>query len=217
MLATWRKRLGTGDTMADPDKPIPISCPNPRCPQPNDVQKVSIIVQEGTTKGTVAQEGTTKGANAGKYSITSQNELSAALAAPAEPQRVWKAGSISYVLLFYLSFGFLLGLLSFILFSVSEEFALLNGQGQAVPFGDFIQTLLASSSISIFFGLIIFGPELPYRYNHAKWAKKKALWDQLYYCRRCDSVFNPKDPKDTNPPDPNRTFVPAKDIKKLLV
>jgi hypothetical protein len=185
---------------------IPINCPNPYCPQPNDVQKVSIIVQEGTTKGM----------NAGKYGITSQNELSAALAAPAEPKRVWKAGRISFALLFYLSFGLLLGFLSFILFSVSEEFALLNGQGQAVPFGDFLQTLLASLSISIFFGLIIFGPELPYRYNHSRWAKKKAIWDQLYYCHRCDSVFNPKDPKDTHSPDPDCTFVPAKDMKKLL-
>src|SRR5215469_2484959 len=198
--------------MADPDKPIPIHCSNPRCPQPNDVQKVSIIVQEGTTKGTATKEGAT----AGKYSITSQNQLTVVLAAPAEPQRVWKAGGISSVLLFYLSFGFILGLLSLILISVSEETALLNGQEQAVSFGDFIQSLLASASISIFFGLIIFGPELPYRYNHAKWAKKKAIWDQLYYCRRCDNVFNPKDPKDTGPPDLNHTFVPAKDMKKLL-
>jgi hypothetical protein len=188
------------------DKSVPISCPNPRCPQPNDVQKVSIIVQEGTTKGTVAQEGTTKGT---KFSIKSQNELSAALAVPAEPHRVWKAGRISYALLFYLSFGFLLGFLSFILFSVSEAFALLNGQGQAVSFGDFIQTLLAALSISIFFGLIIFGPELVYRYNHAKWVKKKAKWDELYYCHRCDTVFNPT--------DPYGAFVPAKGMEKLLV
>src|SRR5215472_784499 len=110
--------------MADPDKPIPIHCPNPRCPQPNDVQKVSIIVQEGTTKGTATQEG----AKAAKYSVKSQNQLSVTLAAPVEPQRVWKAGGISSILLFYLSFGFILGLLSFILISVSEEIALLNGQ-----------------------------------------------------------------------------------------
>jgi hypothetical protein len=202
--------------MVDPDQSIPISCPNPRCPQPNDIQKVSIIVQEGTTKGTATQQGAPKGTSAQKFTITSQNELSAALAAPAEPQRVWKAGRISYVLLFYLSFGFLLGLLTVILVSVSEELALLNGQGQAVPFGDFIQTLLASSSISIFFGLIIFGPELVYRYSHARWAKKKALWDQLYYCHRCDSVFNPKDLKDIKPPGPDPKFVPAKGMKKLL-
>jgi hypothetical protein len=169
---------------------------------------VSIIVQEGTTKGTVAQEKAPKGKTAANYSVKSQNELSVALAAPAEPQRVWKAGGISSVLLFYLSYGFILGLLSFILISVSEEIALLNGQGQAVSFGDFTQTLLASSSISIFFGLIILGPELVYRYNHAKWAKKKAKWDELYYCRRCGTVFNPT--------DPYGAYVPAKNMKKLL-
>ena len=189
----------------------PISCPNPRCPQPHDVQKVSIIVQEGTTKGTVAQEGTPKGAIAGKYSVTSQNALSAALAAPEEPKILWQGGRISYALLFFLTFGFLLGIFSFILFSVSEEIALLNGHGEAAPFGDFITTLIFSLSISIVFGLFIYA----YWLDHARWAKAKALWDQLYYCHRCDSVFNPKDDKDTTK-DPDRTFVPASQMKKLL-
>jgi hypothetical protein len=182
----------------------PISCPNPVCPQPQDVQKVSIIVQQGTTLGTAA----------GQNSIISQNALSAALAAPAEPKALLQAGGRSYVILFVLSFGFILGFFSFILFSVSEEFALLNGQGQPVSFGDFIETVLISLSISIVFGLFIYIGFF-YRHNHAKWAKAKAIWDQLYYCPHCDTVFKPPDPK--VPLDPHPTYVHASKMKKLLV
>jgi hypothetical protein len=176
----------------------PISCPNPVCPQPHDVQKVSIIVQQGTSQGMIA----------GQYSMTSQNALSAALAAPAEPKPVWPAGRISYAMLVILSFGFLLGFFTFILFSVSEEFALLSRQGQAVSFGDFIETILISLSISVCFGLFMY-VGFAYRRGHAKWVKAKAKWDGLYYCHRCDTVFNPN--------DPYGAYAPASKMKKLLV
>ena len=182
--------------------PQSISCPNPACPQSSDVQKVSIIVQKGTVQGMLA----------GSYSIRTQSELSSALAAPPEPESPRQSGSISSALLYLLPFGFFLGAFSVILIMTTEGIALTNGQGQEVQAEDFVKILLISLDITILFGLFSYGaivvPAREYRREHSKWVKAKAIWEELYYCNRCDNVFNPA--------DPDYTPVPASHIKELL-
>jgi hypothetical protein len=186
--------------------PQRISCPNLACPQPSDVHKVSIIVQQGTVQGMLA----------GSYSIRTQSELSSALAAPPEPQSPRQSGSISNALLYLLPFGFFLGAFSVILIMTTEGIALTNGQGQAAPAGDFVKILLISLGITIFFGLFSYGalvvPAREYRREHSKWVKAKAIWEELYYCNHCDNVFYADDPD----PDPDYKPVPASHMKDLL-
>jgi hypothetical protein len=178
-----------------------ISCPNPVCPQPQDVQKVSILVLQGTLARSTKS-----------YSITAQTELSKLLALPPEPKPPREEGSISNALLFLLPVCFLLAAFSFILFITAEAIAIVDGQGQAAPVDEFLTTLLITFGVMIFFGLCsyvaLIGPERSYRRRHAAWVKSKAIWDELYYCIHCDTVFNPADPL--------WTAVPASQMKELL-
>lgn len=179
-----------------------IGCPNPVCPQPQDVQKVSILVLQGTGQGTLAES----------KSITGQTELSKLLAAPLEPKPPRDEGSISNALLYLLPVGFLLGAFSFILFVSAEAIAIVDSQGQVVPGDEFLKVLLITLGIVIFFGLFsyiaLIGPARRYRRRHATWVKAKAIWEELYYCTHCDTVFNPADPL--------WAAVPASQMKELL-
>jgi hypothetical protein len=178
-----------------------ISCPNRVCPQPQDVQKVSILVLQGTLARSTKS-----------YSITAQTELSKMLAAPPEPKPPRGERSIFNVLLFLLPVGFFLGAFSFILFITAEGIAIVDGQGQAVPVDEFLKTLLITFAVMLYFGLFsyiaLIGPERSYRRRHAAWVKAKAIWDELYYCHHCDTVFNPADPL--------WMAVPASHMKELL-
>jgi hypothetical protein len=178
-----------------------ISCPNLVCPQPQDVQKVSILVMHGTLARSTKS-----------YSITAQTELSKMLAAPAEPKHPRDEGSIPNALLFLLPVGFFLGAFSLILFITAEAIAIVDAQGQAAPPVEFLEVILITFGVTFFFGLFsyiaLIGPVRSYRRRHATWVKEKATWDELYYCHHCDTVFNPADPL--------WTAVPARHMKELL-
>jgi hypothetical protein len=178
-----------------------ISCPNPVCPQPQDVQKVNILVLQGTLAR-----------SSKSYSIKAQTELSKMLAAPPEPKHPRDVGSISNALLFLLPVCFFLGAFSFILFFTTEAIAIVDAQGQAAPPVEFLQVILITFGVTIFFGLCsyfaLIGPVRSYRRRHATWVKAKAIWEELYYCHHCDTVFNPADPL--------WMAVPASHMKELL-
>jgi hypothetical protein len=180
-----------------------ISCPNLVCPQPNDVQKVSVFVLQG--QGTLATPFRSS-------RITGQTELSKMLAAPVEPKHPRDEGSLSNALLFLLPVAFFLGAFSFILFITAEAIAIVDAQGQAAPPVEFLEVVLITFGVTIFFGLCsyfaLIGPVRSYRRRHARWLKEKAMWEELYYCHHCDTVFNPIDPL--------WMAVPARHMKELL-
>jgi hypothetical protein len=144
--------------------------------------------------------------------ITGQTELSKMLAAPAEPKHPRDEGRIPYVLLFLLPVCFLLGAFSCILFISAEAIAIVDAQGQAAPLVEFLQVILITFGVTIFFGLssyfALIGPLRSYRRRHAAWVKKMAIWEELYYCRHCDTAFDPTDPL--------WKAVPASHMKELL-
>jgi hypothetical protein len=182
-----------------------IHCPNPICPNPQDVQKVNVLVLQGTGQSTVAHPL--------RFSrITGQTELSKMLAAPVEPKYPRNQGTIPFALRFLLPVCFFLGAFSFILFISAEAIAVVNAQGEAAPLVEFLQVILITFSITLFFGLssyfALLGPLRTYRRRHAKWVKEKAIWEQLYYCHHCDTVFDPTDPL--------WKAVPGSRIKELL-
>jgi len=93
---------------------------------------------------------------------------------------------------------FFLGAFSFILFFTAEALAIVDAQGQAAPLVEFLQVILITFGVTVFFGLssyfALLGPLRSYRRRHAKWVKAKAIWERLYYCHHCDTVFDPTDP-----------------------
>ena len=182
-----------------------ISCPNPICPQPQDVRKVSILVLQGSGQVTLAESSKSS-------SLTGQTGLSKLLAAPPEPKPPRDDGSMSYALLYLLPVGFLVAAFSFILFITAEAIVIVDEQGQGVPIDELLRILLITVGIMLFFGLFsyvaLIGPLRRYRRRHATWLKAKAIWDELYYCHHCDTVFNPADPL--------WAAVPASQMKELL-
>jgi hypothetical protein len=174
----------------DPMMEHRISCPNPVCPQPHDVQKVNVLVLQGSGQGTVTHP-------LRSSHITGQTELSKMLAAPAPPKHPWDEGGASYALLFLLPVCFLIGAFSLILFISAEAIAIVDAQGQAAPLLEFVQVILVTFGITLFFGLssyfALIGPRRLYRRRYAAWVKAKAIWEELYYCHHCDTVFNPAD------------------------
>jgi hypothetical protein len=180
-----------------------ISCPNTVCPQPNDVQKVSVFVLQG--QGTLVTPFRSS-------RITSQTELSKMLAAPVEPKHPRDEGSLSNALLFLLPVAFFIGAFSIILFITSEAIAIVDAQAQAAPPAEFLQGVLITFSVTTFFGLCsyfaLIGPVRSYRRRHKTWVKAKAMWEELYYCHHCDTVFHPENPL--------WIPVPARHMKELL-
>jgi hypothetical protein len=53
----------------------------------------------------------------------------------------------------------------------------------------------------------IFLVNMENRAAYRPWLRKSATWDQLYYCIRCGSVFNPNE---------HGRFVPASRMNELL-
>jgi hypothetical protein len=167
-----------------------IRCPNPTCPQPEDVQKVSIVVRSATIEGL----------EPGHYNV--MTSLSKQLEAPAQPEYSDKWGwkLLAWVLaLGYLSLASL------------AEFAFLTAGITALPPGDtptpaaFLVFGIGTSAI--FLWIIIWHRLTANRYR--RWKKATRVWDQLYYCKHCGSVFNPN-------VENGEHYVQASQTKELL-
>ena len=167
-----------------------IRCPNPVCPLPEDVQKVSVVVSSGTIEGL----------KPGQYSVMSS--LSKQLAAPPQPEYTDKWGwkLIAWVIaLGYLSLASL------------TEFGLLTAGIAVLPAGDtptppaFL--VFGIGSGAIFVWILIWHRVTANQFR--RWHKAKDKWDQLYYCKHCGSVFNPNAGE-------GATYVPVSHMKELL-
>jgi hypothetical protein len=160
-----------------------IQCPNPVCPQPDDVQKASLVSQERTALNLVGAA----------WQLQPPDR-------PADGNwGCWAVGGVIF-------FGLFAVLMAYIFVVTAFE---LNG----VQYGDFEywgNLALAGGLFVVSVGSIY----LTFSYHRAAaseipaWERKLAKWDQLYYCNRCGSVFNPSE---------GDKFVPASHMKELLV
>ena len=173
-----------------------IQCPNPVCPQPDDVQKVSVVVGSGTTEGL-------QRFSSGTYSV--QSSLSRQLSAPTAPENrgAWEGGSIVLMaILIFLS----LPVFTAIAYTIQRGFDYVANDGAAVTFF-FI-------GVGCLGGIVLL---VAYKRREAAAYRKKyathflaiGKWNRLYYCNRCGSVFDPSDAA--------HRFVPASQMNDLLV
>lgn len=166
-----------------------ISCPNPECPQPDAVQKVGIIVSEGESHGRVGQMQSWPG-----YATYSQTALSAQLACPREHAN---EGKWDLEALFWITVGILV-----------SGFAILSGIGGIIGSPASMQstsnyTLGVIGAFAVGLGVGFWDiytirskarKAREYTVSHEQWIKVVSIWERLYYCHRCGSVFDPTNP-----------------------
>ncbi len=179
-----------------------IHCPNPVCPQPDDVQKVSLIVASGTRQQAVTPY----------YSVTTMNALSEQLAegAPARPENKGKWGSGSVVTMLVLGFFLFFGVLALVEV-ILYTFGLLPGRVKSAVELFYLSPLIFGVVPAIIMVALVRykrAAAAKFKTDFAEWSRKQARWESLYYCNRCGSVFNPTE---------GDRFVPASRMKELLV
>ena len=181
---------------------LPNRYPNPVCPQPDDVQQVRVVYDRGTPQHHVEWQG---------------SALSQQLAPPAWPGQNggWAttlrwAGRVGCTVL-----AGLLSAIGFFGFAAMVGGVLMYHN--IPPF----ETLPAALATSGFLGLAVVpggifvlsvvaayrGADTDYRRARAARQRMQSKWEQLYYCRQCDSVFNPNE---------GGRFVPASCVQELL-
>jgi hypothetical protein len=67
--------------------------------------------------------------------------------------------------------------------------------------------ILLSATVVVWIVLYKVINAIKYNRSFRVWFRAQAKWDQLYYCNRCGSVFNPNE---------HGRFVPASRMKELL-
>ncbi len=169
-----------------------IRCPNPMCPQPDDVRKVSVIAEEMNALNMMG--------------VTGQ------LQAPERPPNGGRWGCMVATLIISVPIA---------LIGIAGLFSSLAGLSgllppPANPSNNFTPTVgaLVSLGYTLVFGGISVWAVYSQRKGAAQWKRAypawqraMARWEQLYYCNRCGSVFNPNEPG---------RFVPASRMKELL-
>jgi hypothetical protein len=168
-----------------------IQCPNPTCPQPDDVERVSEVQERGIDG-------------------FRQTPLSRVLNPPERPGTpLEEQDGCAPAFWLMLFFGSGLGSL-----------ALAGYYYSANPVSDkFALNVLIALVIGIL--LMIIGVEVlaatrrgastantKFIREGTAWQAAVAKWDELYYCNRCGSVFNPTE---------GGRFVPASRMKELLI
>ena len=168
-----------------------IRCLNPLCPQPDDVQKVSAVYESGTDE-------------------LRQTSLSRKLSPPERPGTpLEEQDGCAPAFWLMLCFGGGLGSL-----------VLAGYYYSANPLSDkFALNVVIALVLGVL--LMIVGVEVlaatrrgataanaKFIREGAAWQAALARWDELYYCNRCGSVFNPTE---------GDRFVPASRMKELLV
>ncbi len=164
-----------------------IRCPNPVCPQPNDVQQVSAVAQN-------------------RYSLN-QSPVAWQLLPPEPPVDRRRSGWV--ILATVLVSLFPLGGTAVVIIA----FNVLVGRVHLTP--DLASRLAPTFFFGLVaVGLMVWyvadarrqSARYETKYEHYRHAH--ARWDQLYSCNRCGSVFHPNEPG---------RFVPASRMKELLV
>lgn len=156
-----------------------IRCPNPVCPQPDDVQKVSLVAQSRTP--------------------LNLHDVSWELTAPKEPENTGEWGCWSMLLVFVGGISAFLLIFSAIRPGVAVDLA-------RNP-GFIVQELVIVIILAVLVFPFKWYGRAAYKRKYAPWRAEYDKWEQLYYCNRCGSVFNPNAPS---------TFVLASRMKELL-
>jgi hypothetical protein len=163
-------------------------CPNPVCPQPDDVQKVSVVAASWNALNLLGVPGQ--------------------LQAPERPQNYGRWGLGSIILLLVLAF-FASPVVTEPLAMIRNGAPLVSGPNPETSLLVLLGDILVSVGLMVW--LVVYMRSASNRFKHElrAWERAWATWNQLYYCNRCGSVFNPD--------DPTHRFVPASRMKELLV
>lgn len=174
-----------------------VRCPNPACPLPDDVQKLSVVFHGGPPQ---RFETFTAGVD------SETNNWSDQLAAPAPPKRGARWGCVVPGVLVVALFG-LCGSVSAIFYTLNPG-AIGEVKGNSPPDPPLL-ALLALGSFALAAWIIInkLMEMARYRRERPAWEHSQAQWDQLYYCNRCGTVFDPT---------AEGKFVPVSRIRELL-
>lgn len=167
----------------------------PTCHQLDQTQKVSVVVEGGTSSNSYSgRVGTDWGAIGDAYSGSSRSHtvLAQRLAAPSRPYTVspWRGRTKLIVVL-------LVG------FALCPVLGLVTSDGwrntEGATGGDYFTWLLIVGGPLAIAGIIIRtrGQESRqnderYRREMSRWNAEIAAWGKLIYCNRCDVVFNPE-------------------------
>lgn len=158
-----------------------LSCPN--CDQVDRVQKVSAVVDAGTSKSSLAGPtvgasytfgragGLTVGGTQTTLSGGQQSVLSQRLAPPGNPTFKGRWGSAGILLAF-------LGLMALMTLGTAPPAAVLFLIVAAMVFAAKVGRIKTARTT-------FQKQEVP------RWEKAMTKWQQLYYCHRCDGVFLP--------------------------
>jgi hypothetical protein len=144
-----------------------IHCPNPVCPNPEHVQRVSAVVAQGKSSGHVSAQG-----------VSGIARLQTGLSRTLDLARpyTWTLGSLMAVpLVFTCLAGPILGSLG------------VSGDGYSLMANMITTTACCALPFILVGGSLLFAANV----QRKKWAVK---WSQLYYCHSCSSVFNPNEP-----------------------
>lgn len=162
-----------------------IACPD--CRQVDSVQRVRSVVSGGTSSGSYSgpthgaayTPGSGWGGTVGHATLSgsSSTVLEQRLAPPTEPTdpRSYNRSLIGPAMLL-LAVG---GVISLVLIAVSDAAAYI---GLAVTFGGlFVWEMRKRSSY-----------KKHYESDHPRWQRMMQRWNDLFYCHRCDPVFDPR-------------------------
>lgn len=168
-----------------------VRCPNPLCPQPADVQKVSAVYENGTDG-------------------LSQTSLSGKLSPPERPGAPLEEQD-GCAPAFWLMLFFGGGLGSLVLAGyrysanpTSDKFA----PNVAIAFVLGVLLMIVGVEVLAATRRGAAAANAKFVREGAAWQAALARWGELYYCNRCGSVFNPAGAD---------RFVPASRMRELLV
>jgi hypothetical protein len=136
-------------------------CPNPECPDPNDVQLISALIGKGKLSGTVSDVG---------YKVVMQSDLSKQLIYVNSSINGW-----ALVLLMLATVPVFIGL--------SNIVSVVSGVGTG-DVGNGVEDLLIALPLLV--GVIALLARSKRRNRQTK-----ARWASAYYCNHCGSVFIP--------------------------
>jgi hypothetical protein len=167
-----------------------IRCPNPSCPQPDDVEKVSVVHENGTDG-------------------FRQTSLSKTLNPPERPGTPLEDQD-GCAPAFWLLASFGVGLGSLVLAGyyyaanpTSDKWAL--NVVIALVIG--VLLMIVGAEVLAASRRRATAANATFQREGAAWQAAMTKWDELYYCNRCGSVFNPID---------DDRFVPASHVQELL-